>query len=319
MNKQNAMNIIKKLNHLKRKIVKFFTNSKNKKLTILFIPQNQKKVHTFKLSKFLLITVFLIFITSISLGIYSFISFENVRYELYNLKKVEVDTNNFDFRGLSENIGLSVADLRAAVSKIQKTIGVDTNSLNLSDENQDLEKIFIKTNNGITNTVNSSINEIIKSVNNINELTTILKSYQEKFNVIPSIHPLLSGGKILSPFGWRKSPFTNKPEFHRGVDVAAPLGTPIRATADGIVKYAQYNKGNGNYVSIDHTYGFSTKYLHMNSIYVVAGQQVNKGQIIGTVGTTGLSTGYHIHYEVRINNEEVDPAGFIGLGFYWSN
>jgi murein DD-endopeptidase MepM/ murein hydrolase activator NlpD len=115
-------------------------------------------------------------------------------------------------------------------------------------------------------------------------------------------------GTITSPFGWRSNPFGGGPEFHQGLDIAAPMGTTVTAAAAGTVIMAQWYGGYGNYVLIDHGGGYSTGYGHLSSIYVSVGQSVARGQAIGAVGSTGQSTGPHLHFEVRIAGKPVDPA-----------
>jgi murein DD-endopeptidase MepM/ murein hydrolase activator NlpD len=115
-------------------------------------------------------------------------------------------------------------------------------------------------------------------------------------------------GTITSPFGWRSNPFGGGPEFHQGLDIAAPLGTTVTAAGTGTVIMAQWYGGYGNYILIDHGGGYSTGYGHLSAIYVSVGQAVQRGQAIGAVGSTGQSTGPHLHFEVRIEGKPVDPA-----------
>jgi murein DD-endopeptidase MepM/ murein hydrolase activator NlpD len=115
-------------------------------------------------------------------------------------------------------------------------------------------------------------------------------------------------GTITSPFGWRTNPFGGGPEFHQGLDIAAPTGTTVTAAAAGTVIMAQWYGGYGNYILIDHGGGYSTGYGHLSAIYVSVGQSVQRGQAIGAVGSTGQSTGPHLHFEVRIAGKPVDPA-----------
>jgi murein DD-endopeptidase MepM/ murein hydrolase activator NlpD len=118
-------------------------------------------------------------------------------------------------------------------------------------------------------------------------------------------------GQITSPFGWRRSPFGGSPEFHQGLDIAANMGTTITAPASGTVISAGWYGGYGNYVLIDHGGSMATGYGHLSQIFVSVGQQVQKGQAIGAVGSTGASTGPHLHFEVRINGKPVDPAAYL--------
>lgn len=114
--------------------------------------------------------------------------------------------------------------------------------------------------------------------------------------------------RISSPFGTRVHPITRKKHTHKGIDLAAPKMTPIYATADGEVTFSGRNGGYGNFVKINHRNGYKTAYAHMHKIAVKKGADVHKGDLIGYVGTTGSSTGNHLHYEVYYQDKLVDPA-----------
>jgi hypothetical protein len=135
---------------------------------------------------------------------------------------------------------------------------------------------------------------------------------REKFyedSVTPSIWPVR--GAITAGFGQRMDPFSGEGNFHNGVDIAAPVGTPIRAAADGILFHAGPDAGYGNEALIDHGYGLTTKYGHLRNLMVVVGQEVTRGQIIGTVGMTGRTTGPHLHYEVLVGGIPVNPVNYL--------
>ncbi len=120
--------------------------------------------------------------------------------------------------------------------------------------------------------------------------------------------PLKGGGNLRSRFGYRRHPITGRSKLHTGTDLAAPYGTPVYASGDGIIDMAQWFSGYGRYVKLKHVNGFTTSYAHMSRIAkgIAPGGRVRQGQIIGYVGSTGLSTGNHLHFEVRINNRPVD-------------
>ena len=127
---------------------------------------------------------------------------------------------------------------------------------------------------------------------------------------IPSIWPVV--GSLRSGVGTRKNPFGGSSyEFHKGQDISAPMGTPINATADGVVVIARWVRGYGNGIYIDHGNGITTRYGHLSRIDVVEGQPVKKGQHLGLVGSTGRSTGPHLHYEVRINGAPTSPLLYL--------
>lgn len=127
---------------------------------------------------------------------------------------------------------------------------------------------------------------------------------------IPSIWPVT--GVLRSGVGMRNNPFGGSSvEFHKGQDISAPTGTPVYATADGVVVIAKWVKGYGNGIYIDHGNGISTRYGHLSRIDVMAGQSVKRGEHLGLVGSTGRSTGPHLHYEVRINGEPTNPVPYL--------
>ena len=117
--------------------------------------------------------------------------------------------------------------------------------------------------------------------------------------------------------GVRSDPFRGRAAMHAGIDLAGPIGTPIYATADGVVSDAGYNSGGyGNLVKLDHGRGIETRYGHMSVILVSRGQRVTRGQMIGRMGSTGRSTGSHLHYEVRIDARAVNPIPFMKSSDY---
>jgi hypothetical protein len=119
---------------------------------------------------------------------------------------------------------------------------------------------------------------------------------------------------VTSPFGIRRDPFLGTPAMHTGIDLGGDVGEPVKATADGTVKVAGWDGGYGNLVEIDHGNGISTCYGHLSQIDVAVGQKVRAGQIIGKIGSTGRSTGPHLHYETRIDGEPVNPQKLLRAG-----
>ncbi|HTG63141.1 MAG TPA: M23 family metallopeptidase [Sphingomicrobium sp.] len=133
---------------------------------------------------------------------------------------------------------------------------------------------------------------------------------------VPSDKPVKTA-EFTSGYGIRSDPFQGRAARHQGIDLAAAYGTPIYATADGVVTDAGYNKGGyGNLVKIDHGRGIETRYGHMSAILVSSGQRVVRGQQIGRMGSTGRSTGNHLHYEVRIDGRAVNPIPFMKSNEY---
>jgi murein DD-endopeptidase MepM/ murein hydrolase activator NlpD len=136
---------------------------------------------------------------------------------------------------------------------------------------------------------------------------------------VPLRKPIIGDVDLSSGFGVRTDPFLGRPAMHSGLDFRSETGDPVRATASGVVETAGWNGGYGKLVEIDHGNGYSTRYGHLSEIDVKAGQQVKIGQIIGKVGSTGRSTGPHLHYETRIDGDAVDPQKFLRAGLRLGN
>ncbi|WP_188657037.1 M23 family metallopeptidase [Sphingomonas metalli] len=132
---------------------------------------------------------------------------------------------------------------------------------------------------------------------------------------IPSVQPV-ADLKFTSNFGIRSDPFRGTAAMHAGVDIPGPVGTPIYATADGIVANSSWRGGYGNLVEINHGKGIATRYGHLSKLLVAEGARVHRGQLIALMGSTGRSTGPHLHYEVRIDGHAVNPLPFLTTADY---
>jgi murein DD-endopeptidase MepM/ murein hydrolase activator NlpD len=130
-----------------------------------------------------------------------------------------------------------------------------------------------------------------------------------QLNVRPSLWPVY--GRLMSSYGGRSDPFSGGGAFHAGVDVQAPVGTPVRASADGVIKFAQWSGHYGRLVIIDHGNGMETYYAHLSRFYAVPGQEIRQGQVIAYSGESGRATGPHLHYEVRVGGTPINPYPFL--------
>jgi murein DD-endopeptidase MepM/ murein hydrolase activator NlpD len=138
--------------------------------------------------------------------------------------------------------------------------------------------------------------------------------YKKRFDATPSTWPLY--GYIRSDFGWRIHPISQRREFHKGLDIPAWIGAPIKATADGVIIYAGWAGGYGLVIIIDHGYGFRTVYAHASKLLGENGELVKKGQVIANVGSTGISTGPHIHYEITRWGKATNPKKHLQLDLF---
>lgn len=151
-----------------------------------------------------------------------------------------------------------------------------------------------------------------KSISLRNELRKLQEYYKNRSLLLaatPSLMPV--NGYPSDRFGMRRDPFTNELDFHPGVDISAPRGSRVIATADGVVDFAGRNLGYGKLVELNHRFGIATRYGHLAEINVKKGQRVQKGDIVGYVGRTGRATAPHVHYEIRLNGRALDPFRFL--------
>ncbi len=132
-------------------------------------------------------------------------------------------------------------------------------------------------------------------------------------NGMLALRPITSSARMSSGFGYRIHPVTGKSQFHKGMDFAAPIGTPIYATGNGVVTFSGWGTGYGRYVEVDHGNGTVTRYAHTSANYVNVGDTVYANQQIAAVGNTGRSTGAHLHYEVRQNGQAVNPQTYLAM------
>ncbi|MDW8055511.1 MAG: M23 family metallopeptidase [Elusimicrobiota bacterium] len=152
-------------------------------------------------------------------------------------------------------------------------------------------------------------NKVQQQIESYNEIINYIKLQKELYKYTPLIWPCF--GRVVSPFGWRIHPIYGQEHFHTGIDIANEMGTPIRATANGIVKYAGWQEGYGKAVVIEHKFGYYTVYGHLSVIKVKIGQTVSRNEVIGLMGDTGTSTGPHLHYEVWRNDKICNPIKFV--------
>lgn len=144
------------------------------------------------------------------------------------------------------------------------------------------------------------------------EIVLLAKNKEQMLRSIPGIIPISTKDltHFASGFGYRMHPIYKTIKMHAGVDLTSPIGTKVYASGDGVVNAAQFGKGYGKVVGVDHGFTYSTIYAHLSKILVKKGQKVKRGDVIGLVGNTGTSTGPHLHYEVRKNNRPIDPVNF---------
>lgn len=157
--------------------------------------------------------------------------------------------------------------------------------------------------------IDKAIQETSLREQSVIDLWEVLSERQSLLAATPNIRPARGWG--TSRYGYRISPFSGKPAFHAGIDIAAAPGSPVFAPGDGVVSYTGYDDGYGKLVTIDHGYGVTTRFGHLSQAYVQVGQRVSRWDVIASVGSSGRSTGPHLHYEVRVNGVPRNPMLYI--------
>ena len=296
-------------------------NAGKQRFTVMLIPHSEKKIFNFRISVFsLIVIVFLIgcMLTSFVIFTTQFKGMSGlIKTRSENLEKKEADL---------EIIRDQIAELKR-VSKVfeaslVKTLGINNTSTGSAKaQNSDFissfshsksqEEVLLRELEDL-----KSLSQFLKdSVESFDEIRELLIAQGELLVELPSVWPLKNvRGRITNYFGPQIHPFTKQWYLHKGIDLAYSQGTPIVSTANGKVIEKGYEAtGFGNYILIRHKYGFFTKYAHLDKVYVKEGETVSQGQVIGTMGNTGLSTAPHLHYEVRIGSQVVDPERYLNI------
>jgi hypothetical protein len=235
-----------------------------------------------------------------------------LQYELLNNRLNDISDVLHDIQERDNNIYRTIFEAEPIPDNIRKA------GFGGVDRYKDLQDYY---NSDLMIETNKRLDRISKQLyiqsKSFDEVVKLIKGKEQLLASIPAIEPISNKDLRHQPsgFGWRTHPIYKTPEFHPGMDFAAPQGTEIRATGDATVERADaLAQGYGNHVVLDHGYGYKTLYGHMMKFVVKPGQRVKRGQLIGFVGSTGLSTAPHVHYEVIKNGVKMDP-----INYYYSD
>jgi murein DD-endopeptidase MepM/ murein hydrolase activator NlpD len=293
------------------------------RFTVMFIPHSEKRIFNFQISVFTLIFfVFLLVVLLVGfIGLSTHFTSTNERYvkmsksldlsesslESYRDEIVELRKAVTDFKTRMEQI-LAEIGTEGAKNFLEQGVGGDLSSL-VSME--DIEAGSLRD----LSDLRSLRTYLDSSVEPLAEIQQVLEAQRELLVDIPTLWPLKGvRGNITQLFGPARHPFTGGWYLHKGIDIAWGYGVPIVATANGKVQKIDFDSmGLGHYLVLRHNYGFYTRYGHMDRVVVKKGQEVRRGQIIGYMGSSGLSTGPHLHYEVGIGTQVVDPLQFLSI------
>ena len=296
------------------------------KLTIMIVPHSQSKVINFQTNVFALT-----FGTIIAIGVISSFFYFNRRSLSANAEIVSLQNQNREtlasldqLRDENANLFQAAKRFQTSLSNSLSLLGISqTTSTNTSLSNGDLSSLFNSKDlvNGAAHEV-EDIKELTSyledAVQPIEQIGKMLETQQNLFTEIPSIMPVGNANTHISmAFGPNMHPTKNYWYIHKGLDFSTyRTGDPILATASGQVVNVGNDESFGIYIIIKHKHGMYTRYAHLNSTRVKRGENVSQGQVIGTLGNTGLTTGPHLHYEVHIGSDVVDPAKYINVKLY---
>lgn len=313
------------------------------RFTFVIVPGDRKKSQKFTISSRVVWTSFVFAVAGVMTLAYCITDYLQLR----GLRTIYVEAlqENRTIRGEArilmsnlEDVKSSLGKVREYTTKLSEITNIQTNSLSkhtgiAAIKSPDVKRSSaapveekttriqgvptgVEFENLVFRPVFQRLGAIGMSANNsafdLQHLIASLSQQKTLLASIPSINPV--DGWITSGFGVRMSPFTGEKGYHKGIDVAASVGTPVNSPADGVVVFAGKKEGFGNFVMIAHGYGVVTGYGHNAQNLVVTGQVVKRGEQLATVGQTGRATGPHLHYEIWVNGRVVDPKRFIISG-----
>jgi murein DD-endopeptidase MepM/ murein hydrolase activator NlpD len=296
-----------------------------RRYTIVFVPHSEKKVYNLHITVLSMCCVVLILAGILGAFFWYGASYSNTRGILADkdsrLKSAQASLDQL--RDETSRLLRTARSFEATLASTLSALGVDTPAPHAANASLDgdLSSFF-----DIKETAEGTLREVddvrrlseylTASVEPVKEIGTLLDSQSALLTEIPSIWPIKGGiGHISMFFGQNENPFTGQYYIHKGIDLSTSRqGDPIVAAADGQVVTVDYDAtGFGNYVIVKHKHGFYTRYGHMQQFRVTMGQRVQQGQVIGYIGNTGLSTGPHLHYEVHIGSDVVDPFKYLNM------
>jgi len=286
-----------------------------KKFTLLIIPEGSHRVRRYVVERPIwraIVATSVLLVAAFSVAMWDYVRTKVDENELYRLR-VE---NQSQMREM-QRLALNLADLRKEMVVLAQNDAKVRVMAKLSGPKGDL---MTGVGGPLEMDSGDSISELQKQIDDIRMAIDLRRDSQEEVQGFLNDQRSFLGAKpqgwptkgwLTSSFGMRKSPFSGRMKMHEGLDIAARTGTPVYATADGVVSRAETAPGYGKLVVIDHGYGYRTYYGHNSQIFVKVGQRVKRGDKITAVGNTGTSTGSHVHYEVRLNGVPLNPHKFI--------
>lgn len=223
---------------------------------------------------------------------------------------LSIGVKAFEYKKMEERLlyySNQFIELKATINALKKTEAEFRRIFSLGSKEKILENVQISDSGSLD--MEALREQIKKTMDTVETIREYLKTQKDIYMATPKGWPV--SGRITSSFGARENPLHGGKDFHSGVDISASTGTPIRATADGVVSFSGWSGGSGNLVVIEHGLGYSTFYAHNRTNLVKVGQRVKRGNIIAYSGATGNATGPHSHYEIWKDGKPVNPIPFL--------
>jgi murein DD-endopeptidase MepM/ murein hydrolase activator NlpD len=280
--------------------------------TIIFVPHARAKFRKLKVSHRFLFSLVSLVTSSLCLSTFFSVQYFTSLSQTHELSKLRRE--NRDLQSANEQFSKSVESLRTQLHTVEdrtRKLAIIAGITTLDDSSQGGSGGARNDENG--NPYRDDIDKMSFRSHRLEKDLSVLEqrfvAQSQLLSSTPSIAPVR--GILTDGFGGRSDPFTGEPGTHNAIDISSAVGQAVRAPADGIVVKAEWANGYGNVIYLAHGYGYSTRYGHLSSFAARPGQRVKRGDVIGHVGSTGRSTGPHLHYEVRVNNNPVNPLAYI--------
>ncbi len=277
--------------------------------TIIFVPHARARLRKWRISNLQLGLLVSGILLATLAGLFVSWSYFTTAIDREHLEALR--TENEDLKGVNESFEVSISDLRSKLAEYENRTRKLAILAGLEVQNTGSEVGI-----GGPPEIPTQFPQLNRLEGRLESLDGTLEEVQHRLDErarwissIPTIAPVR--GLTTSAYGPRRDPVHGRRSFHQGIDISAAPGSPVRASAAGIVTTAGWSGGLGKAVYLSHGYGLSTRYGHLSDVAVTEGSRVKRGDVIGYVGNTGRSTGYHLHYEVRENGRPTNPMGHI--------
>lgn len=292
------------------------------RFTVMLIPHSEKKILNFRISVFSLVFVGILLL-GILLTFFVFSTGFSGTSRLLTTRSKSLHQTQASLQQLRDQVSsLNKVSLvfETSLGNTLNTLGLassPSSARNVAGDLASLQRISEQAPGTLqeASDIQNLTDLMNRSVGSLEKITSLFESHSKLLVELPTMWPVQGGvGRITTYFGPAIHPFTHQMYLHTGVNIAYRVGVPIVAAADGKVVERGYEPlGYGNYIVIRHRYGFFTKYAHLEQVYVHEGDEVKQGQVIGLMGSTGLSTGPDLHFEIRLGSEVVDPMRYLDI------